>query len=309
MGLVAAIGVAMLLVGFLLGTRGRQILATAKVAHRALALLRGVRIPAPFDAADADDGQADDNDALNEEAAGIPTLEDFLSTSGNTGLEDHPEMEFNPVLLYQVKVAKELERERKRQLALDALQDGAEGADSAGNELGGYKQNALSLLISVGARTLPVQSKDKAENSLVQERKRQQKTIDTHLFKERGIQARAAAVKGSKQPARGEKVKSALEVARETESIPHGGLSYQRSLRNTLTAKASRDTLREWLRLHPRPKDEEDDLSEEEERENIDRRSRADGHKAALDPAMLAQIAAEFDFGEDQDGDEDELNA
>lgn len=306
MGVVAALCFVCLLIGFLLGTRSRQLAASLKMVSKAAVSLAMFKIPAPPEVGEDDGGGDDDEDALGgDDGMGLPTIDDFLSPSGNTGFEDHPDLEFNPVLMYQVKMAKNAERERKRLAALQALQDG-DGDGGAAEDQGRYKMNALSLLISLGARTLPSAARGQGD-SLVQERKRQQKTVDVHLNKEHGVELKIAP-KEARNQARGTAVKTAFEVAQDTSVERYGGSSHKRIENNTLIAKHGRNVLREWLRLNPRADKPDDDASDEDEekRDAIDRRSRAGGGGAPLDPTMLAQIAAEFQEDADDWGDNEE---
>lgn len=288
-----------LVLGFLIGTRARQMVASLKMARKAAWSWAMLQAPASDDDKDGED----DKDGVNEdELSGDPTIDDFLSLSGNTGFEDHPDTEFNPVLMYQVKVARDVERERKRQLAMAALEDGGDtGAQAVDANLG--KQNALALLVSIGARTLPASSKGKAEDTLIQERKRQQKNIDVFIGKEYGIDTKSTAPgknEAAKLALRGDKLKSAIQVARETQFDRHGGSTGKRVDANVFIAKFGRNSMREYKRMNPKKFEELDD-DDDDETEKVDMRGRNTG--AVLDPKMLAQIAAEFD-GEEFDGEE-----
>ena len=82
--------------------------------------------------ADEQDG-ADDNEAEEdeeEEEKVVDILDRYLSTDVDYGLDDHADVVRNPILMYQVKLAKEAERLEKRRAALIA-----EGFDE--DEVGG----------------------------------------------------------------------------------------------------------------------------------------------------------------------------
>ena len=43
------------------------------------------------------------DDTMEEEGVGLPTIDEFMSSSGLSGLEDHPDLEFNPAALTEAE--------------------------------------------------------------------------------------------------------------------------------------------------------------------------------------------------------------
>ena len=101
--------------GFLLGTRAKQTLAALKAVGSVFK-----RLPFTFkEVSDQNDGENDVEDEEEKEDKGIDAdmLDEFLNTE--QGLDLHPELEINPIMLYHLKVQKERSREQAR---LDQLE-------------------------------------------------------------------------------------------------------------------------------------------------------------------------------------------
>ena len=118
--LVIVIAVVCLVLGFIIGTRGRKMMqALAALAAAAKMMLQGQSTAAPGapDAGAADDLDEDEEDEKKGEEISI---DDFLSRE--PGLDLHPELEINPIMMYHIKIAKE---EARKEMAVKAFQ--AEG--------------------------------------------------------------------------------------------------------------------------------------------------------------------------------------
>ena len=282
MGVAIGLLFAGIVIGFLLGTRARQLAASVKMIGRAALSLAAFKMPDKGDDAGDDESEMEKLDELKP----VEGIEDFLSLSSNTGLEDHPETEFNPVLMYQIKLARDALREQKRREALEKA--GEEQDDGLAAEASD-KPCALSVLINVGARVLPVMASDGAANAAAQERRRLQRTVDVYLNRELSVETRGPAEKR-----RGKKAKTALEKANDTKEQPIGGTQALRYIRNLAIAKEGRNVLREWKKAHPELNQPLDD--EDEDGGNMEEfRERMGGGGAQLDAGMLAMLQAEFD--------------
>lgn len=282
-GLSVALMLVCLLIGFLLGTRGRQIVAAIKAAGQAIKSL-SFKIPMPASlmgqsqTQGEDDGEKNEEDETDENEIGI---DDFIQPSdADNGLNDHPDIHLSPVLLYKIKRSKEELRAQQRRAALLA-----EGFDEGEVEErmaleketgggGGGRANPLALLISVGARVEATAGGDSAEAAKVQERRRLQRNVDQFLLRVDGIEKFRADEKDEKVHIG--RVKTAFEVARETAIRPIGGPAREREVANLHRAKDARNLLREWQKQNPIGEkgsllqidyDENDDEAREELRE------------------------------------------
>ena len=338
-GVMAAVALVMLIVGFLLGTRGRQIAQSLKHLGEAIRSIT-VRIPKTLDAdaAAAAAAGADDNDVEDEgPSAAADLMDEFLSVE-QTGLDDHPDVLVNPVLLYQIRLEKDRQRALKRLEEMKKLLGDTEGMSEdeiaqrlaeqelagGGQAVGDGKQNALAMLISVGARVTSTSSAS-SEHAAVAERRRTAKNIDVFLQRTRDIETSRAPPK-KKQDKLGVRLPTADEVARttgHTRHVVHSGLA--RLERGVSVGRSSRSVLREWnLRRRSAPgyespynSDEERDRQEERERIAKEKRERR-GNMGAVSKADLAALAAELadEDSEEEDGegrkpdaDEEELAA
>ena len=111
-GVAAGIGVACLLLGILIGRRCRVSNALKEMLEAAKAAVAKAAAAKEEDGGADDDAEAEDNDD-DLKAALDELLQDFLSHEWVGGLDDHPDMELNPILMYQVKKAKDELRARK----------------------------------------------------------------------------------------------------------------------------------------------------------------------------------------------------
>ena len=262
--MVAGIAVAALLVGILIGRRCkvtdaiRDLLDAAKAAAAAAA--------ANDDGAGAeDDNEGEDNDDLQTELEEL--LQNFMSTDWVGGLDDHPEMEINPILSYHVKKRKDEMRARQeleaqliaRGLEPDHLDKMSEEERKAflqdlkgdapvvlksnvGSVPGlvrkyGATVNSSAILVKVGARFTSGSKAQKGaavadagalEKKAAQEVREKLKLIDG-LLASREVDVSRSDGKKNKSARAGGLVKNALEVAKDTKYKPYGGEAFKRS--------------------------------------------------------------------------------
>ena len=261
-----------------------------------------------------DDAPADDDDKVEEEmGVGAAVLDDFFAFQP-TPLDDHPEIDVNPCLMYQIKKYKDQQREEQRIAALAAeglseeeINDHLLSGDMAGGAFGMGRPNALAVLIQSGARVLPVADAASNENQLVQERKRQLRTIDTYLSRALSIDTGTGKASGVvKGKIGGTKAESAYDVAKKTEIVRHGGSTVERLNANTHVAKASRTVLRAWKEQQKARGLWEDLPDDDSEDEAADAKKQVHRHGGVgVNAADLALIAMEFEAGGDDFGQED----
>jgi hypothetical protein len=243
-----------IIVGFLIGARAKQLLDVVKNVPTALVSLKELMKKAGEEEED-DTEKVDDDDGadLNDED---DPLSNWLSVEQTYGLDDHADVCRNPIIMYHISRSKEkLRREKRRaQMIADGLDedvvDQLLADESAGGGGGGGegRGSALATLIACGARVKPVGDSLSAEAEQAELRRRQARTVDTFLTKERDIDtSRTQPKKGS-----GHKAKmSALEKAVATKSAPVGGEAFVREVEAAGVAKRGRILLRG---LHARRK-------------------------------------------------------
>jgi hypothetical protein len=251
-GIVAVVALFTLIIGFLIGVRAKQILQSAKKSAQAIFSLKELfRAGAEQDKDDGEAETADGDEDQDEEPQEL--LESFMNNEQVNGLDDHPDIVRSPIIMYQVKVAKDEARREKRKLALIAegmdeddaeqmLQNEAAGGlmSGGGNE---GRQNALATLIAAGARVTAVGGGQSAEAVLADERKRMARTIDVFLEKNRGIDT-TKTVKKSSSGGQGKRLDNALEVAFKSANTPFGGDAAKRETERISMAKSGRTLLR-----------------------------------------------------------------
>ena len=221
-----------LLVGFLIGTRARQIAASAKTLTSAF-LHFSFKIPegeaSIIGKQDDDNGGEDDEKEEAEEGnANVDELDAFIQPADtDSTLQDHPDLTVNPVMTYKIKRAKDEARAMQRRLALIAegfdekeVDERMEIEGAGGGGGGGGKQNALATLIAVGANVEGKRGGASEENALLQERRRLQRNVDAYLKTSEGIEKFKGDAKpsgaGKARDATGGRIKTASEVATET---------------------------------------------------------------------------------------------
>lgn len=245
-----------LVFGFLLGARARQLAAKLKEVGRAMMSLTAVfkikDSSAMQDAEAMQEGEQENEEEANNKDAEEEKdpMADFLNLDEDAGLDDHPEIELNPVMMFQIKKAKDAQRIQKQreELAAEGLTEAEIDdriADGATGGAGDGKPNALQVLIAAGARVEPVKGKTSEDAIKKTELRRKQRNIAVFLQKTLDIDTTVRSDKGG---AKGGK-KSAFEVARETKTKPVGGDTLQRELKQHAYAKAARELLREHKKV------------------------------------------------------------
>ena len=303
-----------ILLGFLIGTRARQIAESARSIPQALAHM-SFKIPAAGlpDPGAGDDDEKDQEDEDDANAKLDSLLDDFIQDpNADASLNDHPDLQISPVIMYNIKKSKEELRTQqlKAQLAAEGMtaeeiEERLLLGETGGGGAGGGKQNALSLLIAAGARVQAMSGGANADNIALQERRRAQRNVDTYLTKTEGIEkfvnSKAAASKGQGE---GGKVKSAREVAYETARNRAGGVTYEREVRSLAHAKSSRNIWKEWnvKEGHKVLPEITEELAIQEKREK--RKQQEVGQDAQAQ--MLAALQAEVEAGDDDDSEGEE---
>jgi len=228
-----------LVVGYIIGRFGKKIM---QMLREALKKKQDKDKSDDEDAAALQDeeGDWDDPDKTEE------MLQEFMNLEQNPGIDDNPEMEFNPIFDYLIKRQKELDR-------IEFLRKRAEEEGTTLEELNetavapGQRQNALATLISVGARVTPMFNAESAAAIAQKEARRRAKNIETYLTKTCEVDC-ATFKRDDKKRMGGKKVMSAYEKALSTQENRVDGV---RAKVEITAAKHSRDQLREQLRLNP----------------------------------------------------------
>jgi len=228
-----------LVVGYIIGRFGKKIM---QMLREALKKKQDKDKSDDEDAAALQDeeGDWDDPDKTEE------MLQEFMNLEQNPGIDDNPEMEFNPIFDYLIKRQKELDR-------IEFLRKRAEEEGTTLEELNetavapGQRQNALATLISVGARVTPMFNAESAAAIAQKEARCRAKNIETYLTKTCEVDC-ATFKRDDKKRMGGKKVMSAYEKALSTQENRVDGV---RAKVEITAAKHSRDQLREQLRLNP----------------------------------------------------------
>lgn len=242
-----------LMLGFLIGARTRQITAKMKNISKALASLSSLIRMAEAEAQDDGAAAGDDNE-MEEEEGKEPDkddpLEEFLQTDECPGLDDHGDVEVNPVIMYNIKLAKDAQRlqQRREALAAEGLSEDdieerlAGGVEVGGGGGGGVRANPLALLISVGARVEATAGSSDIEAVKRSEMRRKQRNINVFLNKTLDIDTRTTPARDG---AKGGKKQNAYDVARNTKLNPIGGSYHKRTIAATSQAKSARRIYRQ----------------------------------------------------------------
>ena len=311
-GIVLALMIAGMLIGYVWGTRGKQILAAMRKAFKMFLDSRFVASLTVKVSKDDKDGEDDENGRVDEEIPDSgPGIEDFLSTQPLPQLEDHQDVEVNPIILYQVKLAKEKAREDRQTKIISELRDKmiAEGLseDEIVEKLlestnvaaqGSSKQNALATLISIGASFTPGAGQGNQEQVALQDRRRRMRNVESYLANALDIDVRKPKTEPKKN-ASGVAYKDAYQVARETKVIPFDGGRDDRSKSAIRFAKDSRKIFKDYHKAHPYTTEVvNDEESDEEEKKSFKDKRRKALHGSAAkkaDAEGLAALQAEFD--------------
>ena len=315
-----------IVIGFLLGTRARQLIsATKNVAKATMTLKDLMKMSVQSRPEPTDEAEAVEEEEKEAEEPG-ELLEQFMSTEATSGLDDHPDTVLSPIIMYHVKVAKDEARRQKRKQALMVegmtdeeaerlLLDEAAGGMFGGAVNGdGTRLNALATLIAVGARVTSAGNAQSAEAAAAEERRRHARTIDTFLQKQRGIDtSKTQPVKSTTR----KNAADALETALQTKIKPYGGHAVERSAEAAKVAKTGRRQLKELGERREKagiitPGQEVEMKRREATAGNLQ------GLSAADQMALLAELAAEegsdgedeevgmMDLGGEEDGEEEQ---
>lgn len=247
-----------LLVGFFLGTRARQVIASLRAVGSAMRRAITLKIPSiAAESGPTPTGGGDDDDKAEDEDEDVSAdlLDSLMQPVDADTLTDHPDVMYSPVLQYQIKKAKEEQRlEAQRQqllaegLSLEEVEaELAAGGGVVGGGGGMGRQNPLALLISIGARVEATRGGDSAEAAAAQARKRALRNVDAYLSRVQGIDTKHKTAGGKGGHKRMARVKQAHEVAAETMLHRAGGTQFVRSEANAKRAKANRLLYRRWL--------------------------------------------------------------
>lgn len=257
-GIIMAIafGVFCLILGFVLGTRARQMLEALKAVG---AMLKRVPLTLQIStqAAGADGAETVDGDGEDEAEEPADILDPFLSHE--QGMDIHPELVINPIMMYHIKAAKERLREEARLAALEEMKRALieEGlseaqadervqleADSGAGVIGG-KLSALQTLIAAGARVTPMSSSENAEQIALNDLRRQKKNIEVYLTKQHDIDTTMTKPdeRTRRVNAEGTKSVGAYERAMQTAKEPFGGAAAKRDLETVDLARLARARL------------------------------------------------------------------
>lgn len=245
-------GIICLIIGFIIGTRARQMSEALKAVG---SLLK--RVPFTLQISKAEEeGKAEEVEADGDEEADVDPeeiLDPFLSTE--LGLDIHPDLVISPIMMYHIKMAKERLREQQRMAQLEEMKQQliAEGLSEAqadervafeaesGTMISGGKQSALAVLIQAGARVTPTGNRDSQEQTILNDMRRQKKNVEVYLSKQHDID-----VTMTKPEERSKRVglegtrMGPLEMAVSTAKTPVGGPMARRSAEMVETARSGR---------------------------------------------------------------------
>lgn len=289
-----------LIIGFIAGARARKLAAAIAALKQAFKPLAQAT-----DAGEMDDALKEDEDEITD----LNDVDDFLNNDSIPGLDDHADLEFNPIITYKIKLAKEEQRKEKRRAQLiadgydpDEMDESA--AAAAAGAAGAMKQNALATLIAAGARVTPMAASQSAEAQQREERRRAVRTVDTFLNKSYDVDVTRLAFA---QKSGEKKQRTALEVARLSQTERAGSGFEKRAIKAIGVAKDARNQFRELQKLRP-----------QEVASGVVTGKRRGGDR--LTNAQLSELQAELleddddeldELGEEggEDGDDDGLDA
>ena len=282
-----------LVVGFTIGRFGPKLWEMLK---KLCAKLANKPKPESPDAGDSAAVNDDEDEIGNDEKEEL--IDKFMDVSQNPGIDDNPDIGFNPVWEYKIKQQKELDRlefmrKRAEEEGLDMDEDMAGGGGAPGGS-----KNALATLIEAGARVTSVMNADNAAAQAAKDARRKMKNIETYLIKQMDIEVSTVKREKGKRMEQNRKL-TAYEMAME--SAAKAGVE-ERARLGLTSAKFSRLQLKEILRRRPElNKEPEDD----------DSRNTKVTRKAGLaadDLAALQLMNFEDDLGEEGDDEEKDGN-
>ena len=167
------------------------------------------------------------------------------------------------------------------------------------------RQNALSLLISVGASVTPGGGGGNSDSVALQDRRRRNKNVESYLANTLEIDVKKT--KAKKKSASGAKVKDAFDIARETSIIAFDGGAQDRSTHQSDVAKEARTLYRSWLTRNPYQTEvvNEDD-PKPEKKEKVKRGGGVNQNDLAALQAEFAEVDMEDLEEGAEEGPEDE---
>ena len=253
LAMVAGAALIFFALGFLVGTRAKQILAAFKASGQAIVSIKELLKAGAMNPSDNDENTepVDDHEAEEEEPEEI--LEKFMNSEITEGLDNHSDLAHNPVLLYEVKKTKDLQRRerRKQQMIAEGMdEEDAERAlleaENMALEMGtssglGGRQNAMAMLISVGARFTSARVEG-VEAAAAEERKEDALDRGAWLSKTKEIDTQK---KERNKSSTRKNAKNAYEMALSTQKVPFGGDSMKLELERVEMAKVGRNLLRD----------------------------------------------------------------
>lgn len=257
-GIIVGLVIGLLLgfvIGFVLGARAKQLLQAVALTKTAFKTIIKSLAPEPAGAAE---------EAANEEEvpdADVDNIDDFINNDNVPGLDDHPDLEFSPVFMYKVKVAKEeARREKRRQQLLTEGYDPDQMDDADAQDMSGPvgRVNPLQTLIDAGARVTPLMASQSNEAAQREDRRRQIRTLEAYMQKNLELDTSRASVAQKKTAAtsQGKKYLSALDAARLTSVKRAGTDADNRTFQAVTYAKAGRNQLRDILQTKAKMFDE-----------------------------------------------------
>jgi len=245
-----------LVVGFLLGTRAKQMVAMFRtIIDGAWRSVLSLRLPAE---AGADDEDGDVEAALRApgDDANAPSIDNFLSDQTSADLDENAGLVVNPVLMYIVREAKaerarldKLQRAQERRMGLSGSGEPTDDELSELNALysqGGEeprRKRAINVLIENGARLSSVANVADAEKVAAQMGKRNAANIFHYFSKTHDIDVRSREAARRRSDI-GRWMPTAIEKANETEHTRYLSEDFKRQTVGVRAARNARTELR-----------------------------------------------------------------
>ena len=242
-----------LVIGFLVGTRAKQLSAAIKNIPRAVATIAQTKKAAKEQQAAGDDGQAETVDPEDDHKE-VPTdpMVAYLNSLSVPGLDDHPDIEFNPIILYRIKQMKEEQRKARLAKQQQALGLAASDADGVLAMVQADAGASYKVLIAAGARFNPVSNANAAHHAQ-QDKRRQLRSVDTYLQKRYEVDIARV------EPPAHDKTRL-LEIGAQNKVMVKDAMKsskpndrIERNSAQVVQAKSARFQLRELHRTRPLP--------------------------------------------------------
>ena len=292
----AAMLVVGLIIGFLLGTRAKQILATFQaIASGAWRSAFSLRIPDDVKSSDDNDAEA----SLSEPPA-MPVVDivDFLTSQTSNELDENPGLVVNPVLLHVVREAKRAEKLQAQRAAMQRRTNNtgvmltqeeidnleADMHFNRGIERLPNRRRAINVLVENGARFNPVENVADAQKSAAQAARREARNIAVYFSKNHEIDIHATEAVRRRNYI-GTWMPTAVEKASETQHAPWQGKELKRQTKNVLAARDGRTVLRQFKHTSRYKEFRQAQLDRERDNKELE---------AHLKSQALEQVSAEF---------------